>query len=340
MQITFGIDKGNNKRELYFIDQTVEQSCKMLFTSFKNNHKIIRNSQLNFLSNRNKNLFYLIAIHLIIQAKSSIYFLPLHINTYSYKNKQIYINNCSILLNILVHYKRFIQHIMANESRWKIFFDTLNDLMNNKRFIMSSKYLNIIKTLANTSSYWRYNHLVYLSKIGFLKTLSTALINGYFNVKKNSPLLRSIITHFIKLYLLMAFCDDWKYDISYTYNYANKFKYYVQKDLKRLKSSRNKQAYRNYNEQVEIHFGDICKFHRDINVEEFDIKLPFIDNINYEEMNVCANRKCKMKKSNDLKMCKQCKVVYYCSRKCQKYDWKHLHRTHCILLNNILFKKN
>ena len=29
------------------------------------------------------------------------------------------------------------------------------------------------------------------------------------------------------------------------------------------------------------------------------------------------------------KKCKQCKVVFYCSRKCQKADWKVVHREHC-----------
>ncbi len=30
-----------------------------------------------------------------------------------------------------------------------------------------------------------------------------------------------------------------------------------------------------------------------------------------------------------LKICRQCKMVYYCSRTCQKLDWKHRHRNEC-----------
>ena len=40
---------------------------------------------------------------------------------------------------------------------------------------------------------------------------------------------------------------------------------------------------------------------------------------------------CKRRRGKDvkLKQCSQCKDVAYCSRKCQKYDWKHKHRFYC-----------
>ena len=43
----------------------------------------------------------------------------------------------------------------------------------------------------------------------------------------------------------------------------------------------------------------------------------------YNECNYCGS------KGYDYKKCSQCKVVFYCSRKCQKYDWirkKHKHQ--------------
>ena len=33
-----------------------------------------------------------------------------------------------------------------------------------------------------------------------------------------------------------------------------------------------------------------------------------------------------------MKVCRQCKMTYYCSRKCQKRDWKHMHRQRCSIL--------
>ena len=42
----------------------------------------------------------------------------------------------------------------------------------------------------------------------------------------------------------------------------------------------------------------------------------------------CMNEKCK-KKNVKLRLCKQCKMVYYCSRKCQKHHWKYLHKYQC-----------
>eukprot|EP01084_Bolivina_argentea_P088623 160005_1 len=35
------------------------------------------------------------------------------------------------------------------------------------------------------------------------------------------------------------------------------------------------------------------------------------------------------KKNGKLKMCRKCRMVYYCSKKCQKIHWKQKHRYNC-----------
>ena len=34
---------------------------------------------------------------------------------------------------------------------------------------------------------------------------------------------------------------------------------------------------------------------------------------------------------NEWFICKRCQLTFYCSRRCQKYDWKARHRIKCIL---------
>ena len=41
---------------------------------------------------------------------------------------------------------------------------------------------------------------------------------------------------------------------------------------------------------------------------------------------------CGLKRFDNMKKCSKCKSVYYCSRKCQKYDWvRNGHKDECTL---------
>ena len=62
-------------------------------------------------------------------------------------------------------------------------------------------------------------------------------------------------------------------------------------------------------------------------------KNPTCDNckcgnmiVRTKQMKLCHNKKIKAKHT-----CKGCKVKMYCSKKCQKYDWKFKHRNECVV---------
>ena len=46
----------------------------------------------------------------------------------------------------------------------------------------------------------------------------------------------------------------------------------------------------------------------------------------------CSNIGCEKleSKTGEFKLCTQCRVAYYCSRKCQKQHWKREHKQFCI----------
>eukprot|EP01084_Bolivina_argentea_P032001 59204_1 len=42
--------------------------------------------------------------------------------------------------------------------------------------------------------------------------------------------------------------------------------------------------------------------------------------------------------NNIMKLCRGCKVIYYCSKHCQKLDWKYSHRVNCRKISNIWWR--
>jgi hypothetical protein len=45
------------------------------------------------------------------------------------------------------------------------------------------------------------------------------------------------------------------------------------------------------------------------------------------------------KKKEKLKYCKKCMIATYCSKKCQKKDWKKIHKNNCMEYNKNVMKK-
>ena len=70
-------------------------------------------------------------------------------------------------------------------------------------------------------------------------------------------------------------------------------------------------------------------------INGFDNRLQ---QIRHNQQLVCAG--CYLKQKNlkkKLKMCTGCELAYYCSKKCQKYDWvRHKHREICKTLQHSL----
>ena len=66
----------------------------------------------------------------------------------------------------------------------------------------------------------------------------------------------------------------------------------------------------------------IRKIKQHLNNKEYDdINRDYI----FDVCNCCG-----LKRSDGMKKCSKCKLVYYCSKKCQKYDWiRNGHRSQC-----------
>ena len=142
------------------------------------------------------------------------------------------------------------------------------------------------------------------------------------------------------MFLLIGKYDHLKFENNHILDCITSFQDDVHKNLRKLKTLKNKSAYCNYCRQIRLHCIQINKFEQYMKINPDLLQPSFSNFLKWRQIVFCANQKCikyKTEKIIDLKLCKQCKTKYYCSRKCQKYDWNHLHRTQCKKLKNILF---
>ena len=83
----------SNQQTSCFRNQEVKELCKKLYLSFKYNHMIKFNVEQNYITKEHENLLLSIAIYLVIETKSCVFFLPKNVRFHFYINKQIYVNN-------------------------------------------------------------------------------------------------------------------------------------------------------------------------------------------------------------------------------------------------------
>eukprot|EP01084_Bolivina_argentea_P187486 322935_1 len=74
-----------------------------------------------------------------------------------------------------------------------------------------------------------------------------------------------------------------------------------------------------------------CKFNNGLDID-YKIRKKIIRRIKCGNYGKCKKTMSKMRIHEKMKLCSQCKMTYYCCRKCQKYHWKHVHSFCCVKL--------
>ena len=82
----------------------------------------------------------------------------------------------------------------------------------------------------------------------------------------------------------------------------------------------------------------ICSIHSKANrdMQMMDRLLEFLHHYRYKQSIKCGNHVCnKLNIDMEFKICKRCLVTFYCSKKCQKYDWNIFgHKVQCDMIQN------
>ena len=316
------ITKRKNKNKILIDKNNVSESCDKLLKAYKNNYKIKHPLQWHHL---NKDIFILIniiGIHIEIRLTDGFDLFSNKTNKYSISK----IKNLAFLLNIMFTNNLMLKKYMKDELQWKPLFDLFKIILSHKH-VMNIKFLSLITLITKTQKYWNSDHLRYFHKIELYKALCIGIKTQYYqnNKYKTHPqyqmenIIYSITLNYYKVCYRSKETEIW----------YKRFKNIMDTTLISQQQQLRIQKYRQMSIQSGYSYISFVNKYRRIICGHQDV-APILY---YHRHKVCAHFNCsKIKtKKNKIKMkiCKGCLLVYYCSKKCQKRDWKLRHREQC-----------
>ena len=324
----------NSKRQsMYEVNQkNMHKYCKMLISSINSGLKIHININWFHLEVPNKQYCHLLQdighSFILGQDDGLIGFLP----DQKCIDDDNRMNNCVLVFGISFMDKRIIYNFMNTELQWQYIFIFFNDLLRSK-CIMTRWNIHLIEIFKDTCIWWKCKHVSFLCDIGILESLSIAMRNVYYHKDKRTGGFCKYITFMIKVICALSYKKN--------VNIGNVISSY-DRSMKKL--------------ALEIKINDFNRMTIQKHIKSYD---PFLDESlrhirvfsmirtlhNYKFQRfimICANHKCNIyqyrnyHKKYKMKLCKQCKLVYYCGKHCQKYHWNHIHRYKC---KNLSYKQ-
>ena len=200
---------------------------------------------------------------------------------------------------------------------------------------------SLLFLLGKSQRYWKIQHYIYFVKIEFETAILRALYMSFcqFDISVSCHVAFIIFQNCQRELLYNEdIGENYQLNLNYLKIWTNFEKKIEKKTKKYRKMIKNKMKRSNDSTTIEEILDIYDKY-----VDTYLVPVPLIvvpsDDPGFmvavlpEPIKACAYYKCKKIKcvKNDVKMkiCKGCKMIYYCSRKCQKRDWNSKHRTIC-----------
>ena len=321
----------------------VSSSCNQLLYAHKKTYSIKHTISWESLKCKSSiNLIFDIGFELILKSSN---FVDLLIN-HQYKSSSqeypmikilIEIYNLEFFINIMFYNNLIIKKIFSDESKWKpliMFFKRM--WLYQKKQHLQSKYDSLALLLGKSQRYWNLEHYKYMVDIRFEKALLHSVYISFYHCK-----ISTIIT---VTYTILQNCKRQFIIEEDNHEIWLDFQNKIEKETKKYRRKFNNKLKRsNYSMNLKRMIKVYDEF-----VDDYLVPVPVLMTSKppkfycatlQECVKPCAYNKCKNMKYIDseskikMKICKGCKLIYYCSRKCQKCDWNSRHRYQCLRLN-------
>ena len=333
----------------------ITKCAKEIADSLTNGIQI--NSNIN-LKNRNEikqhvESIQMLAFELIKHYDTFNEFLPCTLNFVDIQNINIFLK--FMWLNPLI-----MRNCMKDDSKWKVHLVLLRILLTHK-FRTKKECIDLILTISSSMVYWKKKHIKFLIECGYANALCSFFRKIYLEQHESLNVL-ILLLNMTKLVWL--FCMPQEPGFSKLYNYAMQwtkhlhfvlFRYIdecplceitkknskIQKKCKKLhqmirklRQELNIIAFSCLSQSQKTENDNISIIHQENQHFSFSKVLQMSRENRIISLKICGNKKCKKIQDLNLKICKKCKLIYYCSRYCQKIDWKYKHRKFCDELSN------
>lgn len=227
---------------------------------------------------------------------------------------------------------------MKRPQLWKFMITTFTAMIKHSpNTHVSNVFIDLIKIFINYTIFmWKYEHINYIEEINMFEELCIFFKKRCIGYERRCSLQRhynkmilQMISEMTKSFYMLS--KDVLMDNEKTFK-----DYYIIKCINiTTKHWKNKKKPLSLmSRKFEKYKANIDDFIKS-NPSKFK-ELQFINEYKKNKQIICRNVKCKKNKSQNtstkFKLCSKCKIVYYCSKACQKRDWNNYHRMYCHLM--------